>query len=169
MGRFKSLFFSIFLLKRAILHFWHGKTNNNLFQQLVELNRELDCGKFNHSNGPESPWNCLLPANVPRRLSHGPIQFGSSRLPLCCRSTTTKNSSLLPTFPIHESHIILGEVYFSKERFYLIGFWEIFHFINSWDITQFLANNEVSIVYFDIFILDIQRDWESSTNPKLNF
>lgn len=128
MGRFKSLFFSIFLLKRAILHFWHGKTNNNLFQQLVELNRELDCGKFNHSNGPESPWNCLLPANVPRRLSHGPIQFGSSRLPLCCRSTTTKNSSLLPTFPIHESHIILGEVYFSKERFYLIGFWEIFHF-----------------------------------------
>lgn len=109
-----SLFLLIFLLKHATLYFQqNGKTNNNLFQRLIESNRELDCGKFNHSNGPESPWNCLLPANVPRRLSHAPIQFGSSRLPLCCRSTTTKNSSLLPTFPIHESHIILGEVYFS--------------------------------------------------------
>lgn len=69
-----SLFLLIFLLKHATLYFQqNGKTNNNLFQRLIESNRELDCGKFNHSNGPESPWNCLLPANVPHRLSHAPI------------------------------------------------------------------------------------------------
>lgn len=51
-----SLFFSIFFLLKHALHFQeNGKTNNNLFQQLIESNRELDCGKFNHSNGPESP------------------------------------------------------------------------------------------------------------------
>lgn len=136
-----SLFLLIFLLKHAILYFQqNGKTNNNLFQRLIESNRELDCGKFNHSNGPESPWNCLLPANVPRRLSHAPIQFGSSRLPLCCRSTTTKNSSLLPTFPIHESHIILGDSCISlKERSYRILRYLSF---STWDITRVLANNK---------------------------
>lgn len=52
----ESLFFSIFFLLKHALHFQeNGKTNNNLFQQLIESNRELDCGKFNHSNGPESP------------------------------------------------------------------------------------------------------------------
>lgn len=117
-----GIFISLDFLVETCLYFQqNGKTNNNLLQRLIESNRELDCGKFNHSNRSESPWNCLLPANVPRRLSHAPIQFGSSRLPLCCRSTTTKNSSFLPTFPIHESHIILGDSCISlKERSYRI-------------------------------------------------
>lgn len=100
-----SLFFSIFLLKHAILHFLkNGKTNNNLFKQLIELNRELDCGKFNHSNGPNLRGIAYCLPMFLVRLSHGPTQFGSSRLPLCCLSFN-HHQKLVPSANISDSWV----------------------------------------------------------------